>query len=68
MDITNEAGIYLITNKINNKKYVGSTHNFKMRWRSHVSMLIEKFILILIYRILGINMDRKILSFLYLKP
>ena len=42
MDITNEAGIYLITNKINNKKYVGSTHNFKMRWGSHASMLNRK--------------------------
>ena len=34
-----KAGIYVITNLVNNKKYVGSTHNFLVRWRSHKSML-----------------------------
>lgn len=33
------SGIYLITNKINNKHYVGSTHNFTSRWKGHKSML-----------------------------
>ena len=28
--------IYLITNLINNKKYVGSTNNVKRRWREHI--------------------------------
>lgn len=34
-----KGGIYLITNKINGKKYVGSTHDFISRWRGHKSML-----------------------------
>ncbi len=34
-----KSGIYLIKNKINNKKYVGSTINFKKRWGQHISAL-----------------------------
>jgi group I intron endonuclease len=34
-----EAGIYIIINKINNKKYIGSTKNFKKRWIKHKSEL-----------------------------
>ena len=33
------AGIYLIKNKINDKKYVGQTYNLKYRWNRHRSDL-----------------------------
>ena len=32
-------GIYKITNKINNKPYIGSSNNIKRRWRQHISLL-----------------------------
>lgn len=28
-------GVYLITNLINNKKYVGTSTNIKQRWNAH---------------------------------
>lgn len=34
-----KSGIYIIENKINDKKYVGSTINFKKRWGQHISAL-----------------------------
>lgn len=34
-----KSGIYLITNTVNQKVYVGSTKDFKVRWRGHRSML-----------------------------
>lgn len=34
-DTTKKSGIYKIVNKINGKYYVGSTKNFKNRWREH---------------------------------
>lgn len=37
--ITKESGVYCITNKINNKFYIGSTVNFKQRWRDHKKLL-----------------------------
>lgn len=38
-EIKIKSGIYLITNTVNNKVYVGSTTDFKARWRCHRSML-----------------------------
>lgn len=35
------AGIYQITNKINNKKYIGKSNNIMLRWSSHISDLIN---------------------------
>lgn len=36
------GGIYKITNITNNKIYIGSTKNFKNRWKSHVNLLKNK--------------------------
>ena len=36
-----EAGIYKITNKINNKFYIGSSKRIKRRWYEHKSSLIN---------------------------
>ncbi len=33
------CGIYQIRNKINNKRYVGSSNNIEFRWRKHISFL-----------------------------
>lgn len=33
------SGIYKITNKINNKPYIGSSNNIERRWRQHISLL-----------------------------
>lgn len=30
-----ESGIYCIENKVNHKKYIGQTHDFKYRWMHH---------------------------------
>lgn len=38
-EFKNQSGIYMITNKINSKVYVGSTHEFIGRWRTHRSLL-----------------------------
>src|SRR5665213_174978 len=35
----NGAGVYVITNTINHKRYVGSTHDFNERWNNHVSRM-----------------------------
>jgi len=32
-------GVYIIVNKINGKKYVGSSFNINSRWKDHLSML-----------------------------
>ena len=32
-------GIYTITNKINNKKYIGQSQNIKVRWKNHKAEL-----------------------------
>lgn len=34
-----QSGIYAITNKVNGKKYIGSSINIAKRWRCHVSNL-----------------------------
>ena len=34
-----KSGVYKITNKINNKIYVGSSVNIKARWDDHIKML-----------------------------
>lgn len=31
-------GIYMITNKINNKKYIGQSINIEKRWKDHIKM------------------------------
>ena len=33
------AGVYQITNIVNNKKYIGSASNMKRRWQNHKAML-----------------------------
>lgn len=33
------SGIYIISNTENSKIYIGSTHNFKVRWKKHKSLL-----------------------------
>ena len=33
------VGIYTITNKINNKKYIGQSQNIKVRWKNHKAEL-----------------------------
>ena len=34
------AGIYKITNIINNKIYIGSSSNISLRWNQHIEKLI----------------------------
>lgn len=34
-----ETGIYTITNRLDGKRYVGSSKNFATRWRVHTSLL-----------------------------
>ena len=34
--IENGSGIYSITNILNNNKYIGSTSNFRKRYRQHL--------------------------------
>jgi group I intron endonuclease len=36
---SNQCGIYSITNKLNGKRYIGQTYNFKYRWMRHRSYL-----------------------------
>lgn len=38
-----KSGIYLIENKINNKKYIGSAKNIKNRWVSHKTALNHNY-------------------------
>lgn len=38
-DIWKTSGIYKIVNTVNNKYYIGSTRNFKDRWRRHLNAL-----------------------------
>lgn len=33
------SGIYMIVNVVNNKKYIGSTINMKIRFNKHINML-----------------------------
>jgi group I intron endonuclease len=33
------CGIYSITNRVNGKKYIGSSHNIKTRWHQHRTLL-----------------------------
>lgn len=33
------SGIYKITNKVNNKSYIGSSNNIKRRWKQHINLL-----------------------------
>jgi hypothetical protein len=39
MTITNNSGIYCIKNIINNKLYIGSAKNFRIRFNIHLSQL-----------------------------
>ena len=34
---SDQCGIYSITNKLNGKRYIGQTYNFKYRWMRHRS-------------------------------
>ena len=54
-------GIYSITNKLNNKKYIDQSLDIKSRWRQHIGELKEKvtITLTLIYKMLGISMEKK---------
>ena len=39
-DVVNDnCGIYAIRNKINNKLYIGQSHNIKIRWQMHKAVL-----------------------------
>jgi len=38
----NYAGIYCIQNKINNKRYIGSSVNIEKRWKNHRKNLLER--------------------------
>ena len=52
LSIPNEPGIYLITNTVNNKHYVGQAINLRKRLSSHLHTIINKTSLqhILLYR------------------
>ena len=39
--MTKQMGIYKITNKINNKMYIGSSKNITGRWNYHIDDLFE---------------------------
>lgn len=36
-------GIYLIKNIINNKIYIGSSLNIKLRWNNHKNIIAENY-------------------------
>lgn len=42
INVKETAGVYAIVNLINNKKYVGSTSNFRKRYREHYSQLLQE--------------------------
>ena len=59
------SGIYCIENKVNNKKYIGQSKNINDRWYKHKNELNMVHIAMIIFNILGTNMEKTILSFTF---
>ena len=53
------TGIYSITNKLNNKKYIGQSLDIKSRWRQHIGELKKNNHANSSAKMLGISMEKK---------
>lgn len=60
--MNNIVGIYSITNKVNNKIYIGQSVNIYNRWKSHICELNNNHHYNGFCRMLGINMVLIILN------